>query len=593
MPAPAPAPRRKSGALKWVLIALAAVVLLAGAGIGVFYAATHGTTNDGYVYRLSIGSHAVITDYEGSGGEITIPDQIRGLPVTVIEARAFINRDDITGVTVDSSVQPQNKAFSGCDGISRVSFEGDALITSLWAEALRDCKNLKCIFFLEEDVYDRCVRKDTLEKLSGVVLCCKGQDTGWGLIKSVESSNGIVYAFTDEKNAVVLSLPDGVDGDMLSPTLSGYQVILPDGRIPGQKDPVYGQTADGYAYEITADRTLCIITGYHGDKSILVMPDEIEGYTITTIGEGAFSGNTAIESVFLPIGLKEIRSKAFSGCSNLRDIYVFSNCTASSDAFASCPRLRCAVLESGVSLAGWTLPSDLRTYYYGEETGIGKLDYVVISNNGTIYGVTQDDRALVMDLADSVTELELSDTVDGYPVEWIHEDALDGVAYTAVIHLPANALFPYELWNAVDWEFLDSESQFTLAECWWYSCYVCSQIRQERSTPVIEVDSALLRAVMLRAQELSQYNDHARPDGSDWGTVLNDFGVDWDYASAWRSSYANGSSGLAEKLDWIIEAYAVPEEERNYDYYDRIAVGLYYDSESDTVYLMCIATMID
>jgi BspA type Leucine rich repeat region (6 copies) len=64
------------------------------------------TTNNGAI---------TITGYTGSGGDVTIPDNINGLPVTIIGAGAFMNQFGVGSVTIpDSVTNIGNSAFQTC-----------------------------------------------------------------------------------------------------------------------------------------------------------------------------------------------------------------------------------------------------------------------------------------------------------------------------------------------------------------------------------------------------------------------------------------------------------------------------------------------
>lgn len=593
---PSPVPPRplqqKKFDKKLILIAIAALVAIALVIWGVLYLVTHGTTDDGFVYELDLGDYATITGYEGNGGAVTIPKKIRDLPVNYIDNYAFEDRRDITTLTVTTNVYPFNSSFSGCSGITTAIFDGPDVNISGWSSELRDMNSLRCVLFTDEGKYRNCIDKNHLKNLTNVAICYKGQDTGYGLIRSVEVADGIPYAITSAQNAFVLRLPEGVDGDRLSPMLGSYQVILPDGRIPGQKDPVYGETDDGYSYMISANRQDCVITGYNGDESILYIPDEIEGVAVNQIGEDAFAGNTTVVSVFFPLELSEIMGNAFKNCTDLKDLYLYSSIAYADTAFAGCDALRCAVLENeNAAMSIHNISPEFKIYNDGMETGIGKLDYVGVSTRGTIYGITHDERAVVLDIPDNTTELELVEEVYDIPLEWVYKGALNGVSSSAVIHLPANTLFPYHLYNAVDWEFLDNKDTYTPAECWYYTSYLRAMILEKRGT---EIDSSeeLLSATMLRANELSVSNSYTRPNGESWSSVLDEYKIEWSYASTWKTSYVGDQfEEFLENIEWLAETYAAPEEDHDNKYYSSIALAFYFDKDSGTTYLSCIAAM--
>ncbi len=93
-----------------------------------------------------------------------------------------------------------------------------------------------------------------------------------------------------------------------------------------------------FEYEILYDGT-AEITGYNGTASDLVIPSEIDGYKVTSIGYYAFRDNMNIVNAEIAEGITKIGEHAFSGCANLKNIsvpesvtdiemYAFENCTS-------------------------------------------------------------------------------------------------------------------------------------------------------------------------------------------------------------------------------------------------------------------------
>ena len=83
--------------------------------------------------------------------------------------------------------------------------------------------------------------------------------------------------------------------------------------------------AEDFTYEVSADGGVTI-TGYVGDASaeedsdvdvVVVIPDTIEGATVTAIAEGAFAEHTAIDRMFIPDSITAIGFGAFKGCKSL------------------------------------------------------------------------------------------------------------------------------------------------------------------------------------------------------------------------------------------------------------------------------------
>lgn len=105
--------------------------------------------------------------------------------------------------------------------------------------------------------------------------------------------------------------PDG-SGDYYG---LGWNVIMPD---YGEIDLycVWEKAADSsdFTYK-TAGRGLTI-TGYSGDDEYLVIPEKIEGRSVTTLAADAFNGSTFTE-VYIPRTVTTIESKAFNDCESL------------------------------------------------------------------------------------------------------------------------------------------------------------------------------------------------------------------------------------------------------------------------------------
>ena len=98
-------------------------------------------------------------------------------------------------------------------------------------------------------------------------------------------------------------------------------------------------TFSDYEFEILEDDT-AKITKYSGNASRLVIPDSLNGYTVSEIGVNAFSNCVPIDSVVIPDSVTKISSLAFYGCSSLQTV-KFSNNLAVIDhyAFAECKSL--------------------------------------------------------------------------------------------------------------------------------------------------------------------------------------------------------------------------------------------------------------
>ena len=74
-----------------------------------------------------------------------------------------------------------------------------------------------------------------------------------------------------------------------------------------------------FTYSVLPDNT-AQITGYSGTAANLIVPDKLDGYTVTEIGKLCFSGNITLVSLKLPDTVTRIGTRAFADCTNLASI---------------------------------------------------------------------------------------------------------------------------------------------------------------------------------------------------------------------------------------------------------------------------------
>ena len=81
---------------------------------------------------------------------------------------------------------------------------------------------------------------------------------------------------------------------------------------------VGAETSGDYEYEVLYDGTVSI-TKYNGSDTDVIIPSEIDGKKVTSIGDAAFE-NSSIVSVVIPDGVKELGWRAFASCRNLEKV---------------------------------------------------------------------------------------------------------------------------------------------------------------------------------------------------------------------------------------------------------------------------------
>ena len=77
-----------------------------------------------------------------------------------------------------------------------------------------------------------------------------------------------------------------------------------------------------YKYVVNDNGETCEITGYEGSDTEIKIPDEIDGKSVTIIGESAFDDCSSLTSIEIPSSVTQIGIGLFKGCSSLSSIKV-------------------------------------------------------------------------------------------------------------------------------------------------------------------------------------------------------------------------------------------------------------------------------
>ena len=107
--------------------------------------------------------------------------------------------------------------------------------------------------------------------------------------------------------------------------------------------------AKDFGYYEDVDGTITI-TKYYGSDTEVVIPETIDGKSVTSIGATAFSMCRSLTSIGIPSSVTSIGEYTFSGCSGLTSIGLPSGVTSIGDgAFSECSGLTSIELPSGVT----------------------------------------------------------------------------------------------------------------------------------------------------------------------------------------------------------------------------------------------------
>ena len=181
----------------------------------------------------------------------------------------------------------------------------------------------------------------------------------------------------------------------------------PQPLIDAEESAVYTAQATEGDFSYTTDGSSITITGYTGEDPALVIPAEIDGLPVTSIGMNAFWGRTDLTSVTFPASITAIGTSSFYNCSALAEVTFSDPCESLNigmEAFHNCDALTQLVLPVGLTTMGHrafgncdaltsvTIPSSLEkieTYRYSDNTsgpfyGCSALESVLFNEDPTI-----------------------------------------------------------------------------------------------------------------------------------------------------------------------------------------------------------------
>ena len=106
------------------------------------------------------------------------------------------------------------------------------------------------------------------------------------------------------------------------------------------------ETSGSFEYSVLDDGTASIKKYIDNGSKTVDIPSTIDGYKVTKIGNGAFSGCTGLKSVTIPSSVKEIGGGAFSGCTGLKSVTIPSSVTEIGMwAFTGCTGLKSITVD--------------------------------------------------------------------------------------------------------------------------------------------------------------------------------------------------------------------------------------------------------
>ena len=139
-------------------------------------------------------------------------------------------------------------------------------------------------------------------------------------------------------------------------TTSAYETEVNESMVQTyvQKSNEYIVNYNGFEYAVSNNKVT--ITYYVRSDTTVVIPSEINGMPVTSIGAYAFSGCSSLKSVTIPDGVTSIENGAFKNCKNLTNITIPNSVKSIGyEAFESCRSLKSITIPKNVTkIDSWT-----------------------------------------------------------------------------------------------------------------------------------------------------------------------------------------------------------------------------------------------
>ncbi len=291
-------------------------------------AGTQRAATDGDSTEISkdfvVDKNGIVTEYKGSLGEVTIPAQVNGIPVTGIKEQLFEDEFSLKKVTILADIKEIGKfTFYGCSNLKEVVFpEG---LETIELTAFGGCSQLEEIVFPEglktigQSAFTGCSSLKSIQiplSVTEVRMCAFESCTALESLtfqegETTEKRKIGVLAFRGCTSLKEVVLPAGME--------------IEGGAFGGCTSLTEYKVQEGSAYEIfdkcLYEKGRAKLVAYPAGKGAEVtFPEEI-----TAIGGRAFDGCVNLENVEIPDTVTEIGFYAFDGCSGLKKVTLPKN----------------------------------------------------------------------------------------------------------------------------------------------------------------------------------------------------------------------------------------------------------------------------
>lgn len=273
--------------------------------------------------------YASVTRYDGDDIEITIPDELGGVPVKVIGREAFCNNKYIISVSIPDSVTEIGKySFSGCIGLGSVAFPSS--LRKIGEGAFYGCRSLREAVFpdgtekigsfafyncihLQKAVFPPSLQVIGDSSFEGCTLLA---DVSFG--EKLESVGDTAFKNCPSIVTADLSAASEIGTGAFIKCSSLREVVLGDDVTQIRPETFRGCRQ---LEKITFGKAVSVLetSAFEGCESLKELP---ELTALTAIGSLAFKDCVSFQKAEIGSHVQKIGSCAFAGCTSLGKIIV-------------------------------------------------------------------------------------------------------------------------------------------------------------------------------------------------------------------------------------------------------------------------------
>ena len=354
-------------------------------------------TEDFSCYSLGDGT-AMISEYYGNKKEVNIPERINGLKIVGIKTFAFPDNDNVDIINIPKSIEfidvsafpevvefnvdKDNLNYTSCDG---VIYNKD--ITSLVRYPARNKRNefvvpesvktIEGLSFIHANHLKKLYLSQNIKKFNKCVfgsfdkiddIYYEGSESDWSKVV-IEEGNDCLDGKHINQSIIHFNHKEAFNAK--SKTISKEKSVVKSKEKSGTTDYTYTVLKNGTAK----------IKKYKGKENNVTIPSNIDGYVVTSIGNGAFKNNKYMKKLTIPGEITIIGAEAFRECENLKEINILNGVKSIGDrTFSECGKLETVNISSSVkkisvysfifcnAIKNITVDSD--NEYYSSEDGV-------------------------------------------------------------------------------------------------------------------------------------------------------------------------------------------------------------------------------